>query len=115
MAGGLMESLGQLFKNDAKVYVYPSLDKKTGKLTTLENIEVPPNLRHLFAHLVENKFIENLDNYNPDALKIYSGEVLAKIHSGDESLAKIIPPQIFEVIKAKKLFGWAQKKAPVAA
>ncbi len=46
----------------------------------------------------------------PTALKIYSGEVLAKIHSGDESLAKLIPPQIFEVIKAKKLFGWGQKK-----
>jgi hypothetical protein len=110
MPGGLMESLGQLFKNGAKLYVYPSLDKKTGKLFTVENLDVAPNLRHLYAHLVENKFIENIDNYSPDALKIYSGEVLAKIHSGDEALAKIIPTQIFEVIKAKKLFGWAKDK-----
>jgi hypothetical protein len=28
LPGGLMESLGQLFKNGAKLYVYPSLDKK---------------------------------------------------------------------------------------
>jgi hypothetical protein len=114
LPGGLMESLGQLFKNGAKLYVYPSLDKKTGRLTTIENLEVAPNLRHLYAHLVENKFIENITHYNADALKIYSGEVLAKIHSGDESLTKLIPPQIFEVIKAKKLFGWRQK-APVTA
>ena len=111
LPGGLMESLGQLFKNGAKLYVYPSLDKKTGKLTTAENLEVPQHLRHLYGHLLENKFVVNINNFNADALKIYSGEVLAKIHSGDESLAKLIPPAIFEVIKAKKLFGWGQKPA----
>jgi hypothetical protein len=112
LPGGLMESLGQLFKNGAKLYVYPSRDKKTGKLTTVGNLEVAPNLRHLYAHLVENQFIVDIQNYNAGALKIYSGEVLAKIHSGDESLTKLIPPPIFEVIKAKKLFGWRQKATP---
>jgi len=109
LPGGLMESLGQLFKNGAKLYVYPSIDKKNGKLTTVETMDVAPHLRHLYAHLVENQFVVNINNYNVDLLKIYSGEVLAKIHAGDESLAKIIPPPIFEVIKAKKLFGWAQE------
>ena len=111
LPGGLMESLGQLFKNDAKLYVYPSLDKKTGQLITVENLEVPPNLRHLYAHLVENKFIQSIANYNPDALKIYSSELLAKIHAGDENLGRFIPPPIFEAIKAKKLFGWRQKQS----
>jgi hypothetical protein len=115
LPGGLMESLGQLFKNGAKLYVYPSLDKKTGQLITVENMEVAPHLRHLYAHLVENKFIENIAGYNADALKIYSGEVLAKIHAGDESLAQLIPTPIFEVIKAKKLFGWQQKATAAVA
>jgi hypothetical protein len=115
LPGGLMESLGQLFKNGAKLYVYPSLDKKTGKLFTVGNLDIPPHLSHLYAHLVENKFIVGLDCYNADALKIYSGEVLAKIHAGDESLAKLIPPPIFEVIKAKKLFGWEQAKSAAMA
>ena len=84
LPGGLMESLGQLFKNGAKLYVYPSLDKKTGKLFTVENLEVAPHLRHLYAHLVENKFIDNITTFNPETLRIYSGEVLAKIHSGDD-------------------------------
>ncbi len=115
LSGGLMESLGQLFKNGAKLYVYPSLDRKTGKLTTVENLEVPPHLRHLYAHLLENKFIEGITNYNPDALKVYSGEVLAKIHSADESLSKLTPAPIFELIKAKKLFGWGQGTVTVPA
>ena len=91
LEGGLMESLGQLFKNGARVYVYPSLDRKTGKLITLENLEVPPHLRHLFAHLVENRFVESIRKYNPDCLAIYSGDVLQQIQSGDAALGKTCP------------------------
>ena len=106
LPGGLMESLGQLFKNGAKLYVYPSLDKKTGRLTTIENLEVAPNLRHLYAHLVENKFIENITGYHAAGLSVYAGDVLKKIKAGDESVAQLIPPAILDVIKTKKLFGW---------
>jgi hypothetical protein len=108
LPGGLMESLGQLFKNGAKLYVYPSLDR-AGKLTTVENLEVAPNLKHLYTHLVQNRFVENISNYNPDYLKVYSGDVLNKIHAGDDALEKLVPPAIFQVIKTKKLFGWGGK------
>jgi hypothetical protein len=108
LPGGLMESLGQLFKNGARLYVYPSLDKKTGQLITAENLEVPAHLRHLYAHLMENRNIVGITGYNAEGLKVYSGEVLAKIHSADESLAKLIPPQIFELIRKKQLFGWGK-------
>jgi len=109
LQGGLMESLGQLFKNGAKMYVYPSLDRNTGKLTTLENLEVPKHLRHLFAHLVENRFVENIRNYNPDYLGIYSTDVLKQIQSGDTAWEKLVPPPVVQVIKAKQLFGWQGK------
>jgi hypothetical protein len=115
LEGGLMESLGQLFKNGAKVYVYPSLDRKTGKLTTVENLEVAPHLRHLYAHLVENRFVENIQNYNPDYLKIYSSDVLAKMKAGDVSWEKLVPPPIAQVIRTKRLFGWNEKNATVTA
>ena len=115
LEGGLMESLGQLFKNGAKVYVYPSLDRKTGKLITVENMEVAPHLRHLYTHLVENRFVENIRNYNPDYLSIYSRDVLEKIKAGDASWEKLVPPPIAQVIKAKRLFGWSEKAAAVTA
>ncbi|HEX4342286.1 MAG TPA: TonB-dependent receptor, partial [Verrucomicrobiae bacterium] len=69
LPGGLMESLGQLFKNDTKLYAYPSLDRN-GKLTTVENMEVAPHLRHLYAHLVQNGFVKDIAKYNPDYLKV---------------------------------------------
>jgi hypothetical protein len=115
LEGGLMESLGQLFKNDAKVYVYPSLDRKTGKIITVENMEVAPHLRHLYMHLVENRFVEDIRNYNPDYLPIYSRDVLDKIKAGDASWEKLVPPPIARVIKDKRLFGWNEKPAAVPA
>jgi hypothetical protein len=110
MPGGLMESLGQLFKNGAKLYVYPSLDRKTGKVTTVENMEVPAHLRHLFAHLVENRFVENIKKYKPDYLAVYSSDVLDKIQAGDASWEILVPPPIVQVIKRKQLFGWKEAK-----
>ena len=89
--------------------VYPSLDRKTGKLTTLENLEVPKHLRHLFAHLVENRFVENIRNYHPGYLGIYATDVLKQIQSGDAAWEKLVPPPVVEVIKAKPLFGWKGK------
>jgi hypothetical protein len=106
LPGGLMESLGQLFRTGVKLYVYPSQDRKTGKLTTVQNLDIAPHLRHLYAHLVENHFLEDIRNYNPAALPVYSGDVLKKIQSGDAAWEQSVPPQIVEVIKTKRLFGW---------
>ncbi len=39
--GGLMESLGQLFRNGVKLYVYPWRNHETGEVFTLKNLEVP--------------------------------------------------------------------------
>ena len=80
--GGLMESLGQLFRHDVKLYVYPWRNHETGEVFTLENLEVPHNVRHLFAHLVENRLVEEVKNYTPDYLVINSNVVSRKTKIG---------------------------------
>ena len=105
LPGGLLESLGTLFKNSTKLYVYPALDRETGELITLDNLQVAPNLRHLFAHLRENKFVEAITNYNAGCLATYSTDILNKIKAGDPSWEQLVPPPIVQVIKTKKLFG----------
>ncbi len=67
LSGGILESFGRMFKNDLKLYVYPLLDTKTGALITSGNLRVAPNLRHLHAYLVENRFIEGLRDYDENA------------------------------------------------
>ena len=53
LEGGILESFGRLFKNDLKLYVYPLLDRKTGEVTTVQNLPVAPGLRKLYEYLVE--------------------------------------------------------------
>jgi len=106
LSGGLLESLGTLFKNSARLYVYPALDRKTGTILTLENLEIAPHLRHLLLHLRENRFVVDISKYNADCLATYAGDVLGKIKSRDASWEKLVPPPIAQAIKDKKLFGY---------
>src|SRR5882762_3598495 len=83
--GGLFGDLGQLFKNPTRLYVYPGLTLKTGQVTNVENFPIAPRLKHLYAHLVENRFIQPISHYDRDLLPIRTRQVHAKIQSGDAS------------------------------
>lgn len=37
--GGILEGFGRLLKYDLKLYVYPTLDEKTGELITAETLQ----------------------------------------------------------------------------
>jgi hypothetical protein len=71
LSGGILESFGRMFKNDLKLYVYPLLEAKTGSLISAANLRVAPNLRHLHAYLVENRYIESLRDYDEKVLPIF--------------------------------------------
>jgi len=104
--GGLLGGLGQLFKNPARLYVYPHLNLESGHTLTVENFPVPPHLKHLYAHLLENGFIQGIGNFNADLLPIRSRDVLGRIQSGDASWEQLVPPVIAEIIKRDGLFGY---------
>lgn len=104
--GGLMESLGQLFRNGVKLYVYPCRNHESGEVFTLNSFEVPKNVRHLFAHLVENRFLEEVKDHTPEYLAVNSNIVLDKLKSGDNSWEQMVPLPIAQIIKEKRLFGY---------
>jgi hypothetical protein len=104
--GGLLGGLGQLFKNPARLYVYPTLQRDAGKLVSVETFQPPPHLKHLYAHLVENRFIQPIRKFDPELVKIRRLEVLAQIEAGDHAWEKSVPPPIVKVIKQHGLFGY---------
>src|SRR2546422_5358453 len=53
--GGSHGRCGLLFKNDLKLYVYPFREPKSGSIISAGNLRVAPNLRHLYAYLLENR------------------------------------------------------------
>jgi hypothetical protein len=103
--GGLLGGLGQLFKNPARLYVYPRLELESGELITAENFPAPSHLKHLYQHLLENRFIQGVATFDPELVKIRRRDVLEKIKAGDSSWEQLVPPQIVEVIKRDRLFG----------
>jgi hypothetical protein len=106
LEGGILEALGRMFKSGLKLYVYPMIDENTGKLVTAHTMEVAPNLRSLFQYLIDNRFIEEVTDYNPDYLGIHPPEALAMLQSGDPGWEKMVPPEVVQLIKERGFFGY---------
>ncbi len=106
LEGGILESFGRLFKNDLRLYIYPLLDQATGKLITVDNLEVAPHLRKLYGYLVDSGSIMQLENVNRDYLHIFSRDALRKIRAGDASWESMVPPQVAEIIKSRRFLGY---------
>jgi hypothetical protein len=88
------------------LYVYPFKHVATGELVTTEKLKVRSHLRYLYAHLVENEFIEPITNFNAANLSIFPRDVLAKIQAGDTTWETMVPAPIVPVIKQRHLFGY---------
>jgi hypothetical protein len=112
LEGGILEALGRMFKHGLKLYVYPMINEKTGQLVTATQTEVATNLRSLFQYLIDNRYIEEITDYQRDFLRIYPAKVLAKLKAGDESWEKMVPPEVAQIIKEREFFGY---RAAVAA
>jgi hypothetical protein len=112
LEGGILEALGRMFKAGLKLYVYPMMDEDSGKLVTATKIEVAPNLRSLFQYLIDNQFIAEIADYNPEYLRIYPPVALAKLQAGDRGWEQMVPPEVAQIIKEREFFGY---RAPVAA
>jgi hypothetical protein len=109
--GGLLGGLGQLFKNPARLYVYPHWQPEGGKLVTAEEFPVAPKLKHLYAYLLENRFVQGIRQFSSELVRIRRREVLAKIKAGDSTWEQSVPPQIMETIKRERLFGYGTREA----
>jgi hypothetical protein len=106
LEGGILEALGRMFKSGLKLYVYPMIDEESGELITGTKLEVAPNLRSLYRYLVENEFIQEITEYNPDYLRIHPPETLAKLQSGDGGWETMVPPEVTRMIKEREFFGY---------
>ena len=106
LEGGILEGLGRMFKSRLKLYVYPMIDDQTGKLVTATKLEVASNLRSLFRYLIENEFIEEITDYDPEYLRIHPSDALSKLQSGDPAWERMVPSEVAKIIKNRRFFGY---------
>ena len=110
LPGGLLEAFGIGFGHNVKMYVYPALNVDTGELYTLDQLTIPNHLRGLVQFLQDNNKLEAISNFDPEALKILSDDVLSKIRAGITSWEQDVPENVVKAIKYYELFGYDKKK-----
>jgi hypothetical protein len=110
LPGGLLEAFGRGFGHNAKLYVYPANNVETGELYTLDNFQVPDNLKGLLQYMKDNNKIASFEDFDPALLGIMSDDVLSKIKAGASSWEEDVPEQVAKAIKFYELFGYERKE-----
>jgi hypothetical protein len=110
LEGGILEAFGKLFTRDLRIYVYPLRDE-AGVVRTVENLEMPADMRGLYRHLVDRGRIRQLEKFDESVLHIFSRDVLRRIKDGDVSWEGMVPGEIAEIIKRRRFFGYHESEA----
>lgn len=104
--GGMLESLGRLFSNQVRMYVYPQKHSANGALETLQTLQLDQNRQQLLNYLCGSDKVVALDDICHDYLDIYSPDVLRMIGSGEPAWREMVPRPVADAIVARKLFGY---------
>jgi hypothetical protein len=105
LAGGMLESMGRLFKRSVRAYVYPLRDPATGRILTVETLPIEDVRHHLRDFLLESRRLVPIHRYDERLLSISAEDVLKRIQSGDPAWEAMVPPKVAETIKTKRLFA----------
>jgi hypothetical protein len=104
LPGGVLESVGRLFKRSVKMYVYPTRDPVSGEIHTVLPGAMAPPWHHLRDLLLEIRRIVPIRNYDESLLAIHTPDVLDRIQRKDRSWEAMVPAAVVEMINAKNLF-----------
>ena len=77
-------------------------------MITADNLRVAPNLRQLYAFMMENMYIQALRGFDVRYLSIFSRDVLDKLREGNASWEEMVPAEVASLIKARNLFGYEE-------
>ena len=75
-------------------------------------MHVAPHLLNLYAHLLENHYIDSIVGFDSNVLGIFSRDVLARIRDRDPSWEQMVPASVATAIKKRRLFGYTEPAAP---
>ena len=108
LEGGILEAFGKLFPDNTYVYVYPSRPRGTDPSAqiTLDNVQVPDNLRFLLEHLKVNHKMLSLKPLDDRFMPIDAAEVLAELRRGRGTWEQEVPEAVAKRIIDGRLMGF---------
>jgi hypothetical protein len=124
--GGILESFGRLFRHEVKLYIYPMRAEAYARyvvesseggmsvqpfassvLISARNVRIVDRLSSLYAHLLENRYVESIVGFDANILNIFSRDVLKKINNNNPLWETMVPVPVANAIKRRGLFGHA--------
>lgn len=103
LEGGILEAVGRLFKSNVRLYVYPRREGEA--IIDAVSLPIPNEIRNLRAHLLDNRLVQPLTNYDPAVLGIVARDVRRKIQAGDPEWERDVPAPAAAIIRERRLFG----------
>ncbi len=104
--GQLIAAFGKLFAYRVRCYIFPSLQEGSAELMTGSGLPVPEGLKFLYKHLIENKQINDVKNFDARVLDIFNQQVFEQIKQGEKGWETQVPPKVARLIKESCLFGY---------
>ncbi len=108
--GELLSVFGRIFKHHVRFYIYPAMQEGRAELMTANDLPVPEDVKFLYKHLLDNKQISDITQFNEDTLHIYSPKVLKMIGENKAGWEKLVPRKVAAVVKEKSLFGFPSEQ-----
>ncbi len=106
LPGGILESVGRLFKNSVRLYIYPMYDRETQTLRTAEQARIAPQLQHLLAFLVENhKLVSLTSHVGPELLQHWTTDVRKMMDAGLAQWKTLVPEELVPLYEAQLAEG----------
>jgi len=68
---------GRLFQGNVRLYVYPTLDRASGQVSTSTNLELVHPLIHMLEYLRDKGGIEAIEDFDASQMKVFPKEVLS--------------------------------------
>ncbi|WP_163711735.1 TonB-dependent receptor [Mangrovibacterium lignilyticum] len=106
LRGGLLESVGKLFHENVKLYLFPYIDMKSGEIISPDTDHFEGSKKLLWQYLNETKKILLLEIQSEDLIKQTSEHIRELIRNGDERLLNVLPEKVYRHIKENSLFDY---------
>lgn len=104
LEGSVLEGLGKLFADNTNVFVYPVI--QDGVKKNLSDLTISDSLKYVAQQFVHNGRLVAADGYDETLLDISARKILKDIPKGRGEWETLLPNQVAELIRERKLFGY---------
>lgn len=104
--GRLLVSFGEIFTRNVRVYIYPSPSLDTNSLLNCRNIDIPEGMKYLYQHILDNRHVVDIEDFDISVTSISSFEVRQMIQNKNNEWIRYVTPEIKEIIQTKQFFGY---------